>query len=82
MASRKLKTSEEIFNQIRWDPKYNVDDFVIGYLDRFEGLKETRMSQWVIKDTSEEEFIPWHRVYYFKQNGLIVWDRKARLNTL
>ena len=51
---------------------------MVGYLDRFEGMMEVDLSLWENRDPTEETFIPWHRVQYFKQNGEIVWDRRTR----
>jgi len=78
---RRLITSEEVFKRIKWDSKFDPDDFIIGYEDRFSGMQETKLSTWD-RDVSSESFIPWHRVVYFKQNGTVVWDRKARIDTI
>ena len=64
---------------------------MIGYEDRFVGVKETEFEQWELnRDITEETFIPCrqysdrlsphagHRVKYFKQKGEIVWDRDTR----
>jgi poly(A) polymerase Pap1/uncharacterized protein (UPF0248 family) len=72
-----IGTSEQIFNRIKWDPQFNPDEFYMGYEDRFLGMQEV-----AFHDFRKEDFIPWHRVWYFKQNGKIVWDRKARFNLL
>lgn len=41
------------------------------------------MTMW-ISDISEEEFIPQHRIKYFKRNsdGEIVWDREGRVDRI
>jgi hypothetical protein len=32
---KKLRTSEEVYNRILWDPQYDREDFIIGYMDRY-----------------------------------------------
>jgi len=76
--SKGFRTSEEVYNRIKWDNDYNKLEFRIGYEDRFDGLQEVEFNVWEIKDVSSENFIPWHRVQYFKQQEDIVWDRRTR----
>jgi len=77
-----MRTSEEVYNRIKWDPYYNEEHFIIGYLDRFSGIQEIPMNQFESEITNEN-FIPWHRVQYFRrlgnnELGEIVWDRRNR----
>ena len=72
-----------------------MDDYVVGYLERFEGIKEMPASSW-IRDFSEEEWIPMHRVRYVKRVGAgvgseavdegpelgVVWDRDGRVDKI
>ena len=58
----------------------------MGYLERFEGLKETPASNWITEST-DEEWIPQHRIRYFKrinENGEseVVWDRDQRIDKI
>ena len=46
----------------------NIEEYVVGYLERFEGIKEMPANSW-ISDFSEEEWIPMHRVRYVKRVG-------------
>lgn len=75
----RFRTSEEAYNQIRWDPKFDVLDFIVGYEDRFVGIIEV---PYLSFRSDPEIFIPWHRVWYFKRRGIIVWDRKNRVDLL
>jgi len=68
----KLRTSEDIYNQIKWDPAYDSSTCIIGYMDRFEGMHEISFEEWPTSD------IPFHRVWYFKLGDKVVWDRKKR----
>jgi len=72
----KLRTSEDIYNQIKWDPEYDSSTCLIGYMDRFEGMHEISFEEWPNSD------IPFHRVWYFKLGDKIVWDRKKREDLL
>jgi uncharacterized protein (UPF0248 family) len=60
-----------------------MQNFTIGYLERFEGIKEMPMSKWV-RETSDEDFIPQHRIKYFKRSsdGEVVWDREGRVDKI
>lgn len=78
---RRMKTSEECINWIKHDGRFNPEEFIISYEDRFVGLMEVALSDFT-SDQSSEVFIPMHRVWLIKQNGRIVWDRKNRLDTL
>jgi len=72
----KLRTSEAIYNQIKWDPEFDSSQCIIGYMDRFEGMQEISFEEWPTAD------IPFHRVWYFKLNGKVVWNRKNREDLL
>ena len=79
-----FRTSQEIFHRIIWDAQFDETMYRIGYMDRFNGIQECSFKDWkASRDVTEETFIPFHRVYYFKnQNGDIVWDRLARISNL
>ncbi|KAJ5167479.1 uncharacterized protein N7482_006260 [Penicillium canariense] len=55
----------DIINRINWDPTFQRDDYIIGFVDRFEGQLEVSMNAWK-KDSTDEEFIPQHRVLYIR----------------
>lgn len=69
-----MKTSEEVYNRILTDVKFNPTNFVITYYD---GIKQKYIDvpllQW--KPTKSGGDIPWTRVYYIKYKGKIVWNR-------
>lgn len=75
----KFRTSADVINRLRWDPEMHSSDYVVGYEDRFLGIMERALDQWKMEQT-DEEFIPQHRIEYFKRksDGVIVWDRKQR----
>jgi uncharacterized protein (UPF0248 family) len=77
-TNRVFKGADKIFNQIKWDEKYNKNDFIVGYVDRFEGNLEEPFTTF---ETLKED-IPYHRIRYFKKQGEIVWERKKKVNKL
>jgi uncharacterized protein (UPF0248 family) len=82
----KLRTSTDVYNRLMWDSgSGDLNDFVIGYEDRFTGLKEITLSSWK-RDVSDREFvrvlfhlplfilrpiwkIPFHRIVYFRRRN-------------
>jgi len=35
-----LLPAREILNRLKWDPSFNINEFVIGYLDRYTGEED------------------------------------------
>ncbi|KAF3481168.1 DUF455 domain-containing protein [Arthroderma uncinatum] len=79
VSTNKLRPAADIISRLRWDPKIDSGDYIVGYEDRFLGEKETPLSRWKSEQT-DEEFIPQHRIIYFKRksDGRRVWDRETR----
>ncbi|KAK8105847.1 hypothetical protein PG999_009206 [Apiospora kogelbergensis] len=79
----KFRSSADVISRLRWDPSLDSGDYVVGYEDRFLGAMERALDLWKSEQT-DEEFIPQHRVLYFKRksDGVVVWDRKARKDML
>lgn len=74
----KLRPAQDVLNRLRWDPEMDSADYVVGYLDRFDGAMERSLDEWKAEQT-DEEFIPQHRILYFKKSdGVVVWERKTR----
>jgi poly(A) polymerase Pap1/uncharacterized protein (UPF0248 family)/2'-5' RNA ligase len=76
---KKFRTAADVMNRLRWDPELDSGDFVVGYLDRFLGAQEKSLDAWKGEQT-DEEFIPQHRILYFKRrsDGVVVWERRTR----
>jgi len=72
--SGKLRKSEDVYNRIMWDPKFNKAEYSICYEDRFLGLMEVPF------ESFDHENIPFHRVWLFKHRGDIIWDRENRID--
>ncbi|KAI1800252.1 hypothetical protein F4811DRAFT_539846 [Daldinia bambusicola] len=75
----KLRSAGDVLNRIRWDQAMDSSDYVVGYEDRFSGAMERSVDSWK-SDTTHEEFIPEHRILYFKRksDGTVVWNREER----
>lgn len=85
VSSSKLRPASDILNRLRWDPNLDPSDYIVGYEDRFLGAKETALEKWKTEQT-DEEFIPQHRILYFKKKGEgggeVVWERASRIDKM
>ncbi|KAG4432590.1 hypothetical protein IFR05_011915 [Cadophora sp. M221] len=85
--STSLRTASDVLSRLKYDhDTFDIDDFKIGYEDRVEGrIKEKPAANWQL-DTQHDDFIPEHRIEYFKkcpQNGgspEIMWDKEKRID--
>ncbi|KAF3402650.1 Nuclear poly [Talaromyces pinophilus] len=79
----RLRPADDVLNRLRWDASFDSSDYVVGYVDRFIGEKEMPIDRWKSEQT-HEEFIPMHRVLYFKRksDGERVWDREKRIDLI
>lgn len=71
-----MTPAKEIYNKILHDPRFDSDEFRIGYDSRFDGLREMRLTSFGNSD------IPWHRVQYFADPKGICWDRRSHFDDL
>lgn len=71
-------------NRIRHDPELRVSDYVVGYKDRHVGIMEKAVEDWSFEGVEEEEFIPMHRIEYFRRisDDHIVWHREKRTDEI
>ncbi|KAK0619838.1 2'-5' RNA ligase superfamily-domain-containing protein [Immersiella caudata] len=78
-TGKKFRTAADVMNRIRWDPEMESSDFLVGYEDRFVGAREKALDAWKSEQT-DEEFIPQHRILYFKRksDGEVLWERRTR----
>ncbi|KAF2730474.1 hypothetical protein EJ04DRAFT_500507 [Polyplosphaeria fusca] len=81
VSGTKLRPASDVLNRLRWDPNLESGNFIVGYEDRFLGAKETSLERWKTEQT-DDEFIPQHRILYFKrkEDGVIVWERRTRVD--
>ena len=77
-AKPKMRTSEDVFRRMQWDPDWHGAHVTIGYEDRIHGPMETALSAFV--PLSEGGVIPFHRLWYFRRGDEVLWDRLRRLD--
>ncbi|QSQ16908.1 poly(A) polymerase [Myxococcus landrumensis] len=77
MSHERFTTSREVYHRIRWDPRLDAREFVIGYDAHGETLEEIPFEAFV-----PDGELPWHRVWYFKRGREVMWDRKERIDRL
>jgi poly(A) polymerase len=77
MSQDRFRTSREVYHRIRWDPRLDAREFVIGYDAHSEEMEEMPFEAFV-----PDGEIPWHRVWYFRRGPEVVWDRRKRIDTL
>lgn len=79
----KFRSATDVLNRLRWDAAMDSSDFVVGYDDRFAGAQEKALDKWK-SDFTHEEFIPQHRILYFKRrsDGVKVWERSTRTDSI
>ncbi|KAF4627954.1 hypothetical protein G7Y89_g10196 [Cudoniella acicularis] len=86
---KRLRPASDILSRLKYDTSYNIDEFVIGYEDRVKiKVVEKSAADWEL-DTTAEEWIPEHRVQYFKrygsedgEDGQIMWQKSTRLDKI
>jgi hypothetical protein len=76
--AKKLETSIDIYNRIKTDNSFQEHKAIICHFDAIKKKYiDTPLSKWIPIDKGGD--IPWTRVYYFKYDGKIIWDREKRL---
>ncbi|KAL9642122.1 hypothetical protein ABK040_007127 [Willaertia magna] len=75
---KELITSLAVLNRIKWDEKLNpyLNEIVIGYLDRFEGLMNASITEF------EQAEIPYHRIFLIYFRDRVIWDREKRIDNV
>lgn len=73
----KLRPAKQVLSRLRHDSTCNLEDYVIGYIDRKAGILEKPASKW-------DNFEPDDHIAYFKQisQNDIVWDRFKKIDKL
>ena len=79
MATRRerqgLRPVQDVVGRLRYDVGFDAARFSVGYEDRFGGVREAPLLDFL--GASE---IPWHRITQVKAGPLVVWDRRARID--
>ncbi|MCP2167480.1 poly(A) polymerase [Goodfellowiella coeruleoviolacea] len=72
-----MRTSEEIYHRVRWDPRFDPARFVLGVAVR--GAEPQRVPLPAFVPGGD---IPWHRVVFVEADGERVWDRATGLDRI
>ncbi len=72
-----MRTSEEIYHRVRWDPRFDPARFVLGINQR--GAPPERIPLSAFTPGGD---IPWHRVLFFEADGEVVWDRSVGVDRI
>jgi poly(A) polymerase len=70
-----LKTSDQIYYQIRWDPGIPEERVVIIYDDHQVGLRGVSFTEFTPGGR-----IPWSRLWRYELDGEVIWDRAQRID--
>ncbi|WP_186319102.1 RNA repair domain-containing protein [Streptomyces sp. SAJ15] len=65
-----MRTSEEIYHRVCWDPRFDPARFALGIAER--RAEPVRIP---LPDFVPGGEIPWHRVLFIEADGEVVWDR-------
>ncbi|KAJ3860677.1 hypothetical protein EV359DRAFT_48679, partial [Lentinula novae-zelandiae] len=84
-APTKLRTSADVLNRLLWDPvigKHGGDEYAVGYEDRFLGIKDSMLRDWVKKEVEHEAFAS-PSCLYFKRasDGEIMWNKRKKIGS-
>ena len=74
---RAVRTSEEIYHRVKWDPRFDPARFVLGVATRGGPLKRVALAGFTPGGD-----IPWHRIVYIEADGERVWDRESGMDLL
>lgn len=72
-----MRTSDEIYHRVRWDPRFDPARFVLGISQRGDALKRIPLPSFVPGGD-----IPWHRVVFIEADGEVVWDRSTGVDRI
>ncbi|OAH10210.1 RNA repair domain-containing protein [Streptomyces jeddahensis] len=72
-----MRTSDEIFHRVRWDPRFDPARFVLGISQRGAAPKRIALTSFVPGGD-----IPWHRVVFIEADGEVVWDRATGMDRI
>ncbi len=72
-----MRTSVEVYQQIRWDPRFDPTRFVLCLDVHRAELKRVPLTSFVPGGD-----VPWHRIVAIEAEGEIVWDRRTGVDRL
>ncbi|WP_106399488.1 poly(A) polymerase [Actinocorallia populi] len=70
-----MRTSEEIYHRVKWDPRFDPARFVLGVATRGGPVKRVPMAGFTPGGD-----VPWHRIVWIEADGVPVWDRERGID--
>ena len=81
-----LRPCRDVIERILWDPALDAKDFVFGYSDRFNGVREAEVSTPNEHVQGQQRLLikalPEHRIEYVKFRERIVWHKTSRVDLI
>jgi hypothetical protein len=74
-SSGKLRPGREVLNRMKFDSKYNTEDYVVGYIDRKAGILEKSVDEW--GHLGQEELMAYIKNVKADE---IVWDKARKID--
>jgi uncharacterized protein (UPF0248 family) len=85
-ATGGLRPCRDVIERILWDPALDAKDFVFGYRDRFNGVREAEVSTPNENVKGQQRLLikalPEHRIEYVKFRERIVWHKTSRVDLI
>ena len=85
-AAGGLRPCRDVIERILWDPALDAKDFVFGYSDRFNGVREAEVSMPNENVKGQQRLLikalPEHRIEYVKFRERIVWHKESRVDLI
>ncbi|MBZ9639072.1 RNA repair domain-containing protein [Streptomyces sp. PSKA30] len=72
-----MRTSDEIYHRVLWDPRFDPARFVLGISQRGDAPERIPLPSFVPGGD-----IPWHRVVFIEADGEVVWDRATGVDCI
>lgn len=72
-----MRTSDEIYHRVRWDPRFDPARFVLGINQRGAAPKRVPLPSFVPGGD-----IPWHRIVFVEADGELLWDRATGVDRI
>ncbi|KAE8450587.1 hypothetical protein EG329_005931 [Mollisiaceae sp. DMI_Dod_QoI] len=76
-GGKKLRPPKAVLSQLKHDPAFDVEEYVIGIIDREKGIVEMKVEEW--REFQEQELIAYFRNAIRDE---IVWDRARKVDLL
>lgn len=77
-----MKTATDVISRLLWDDSLPQEKFIVGYIDRFDGIVEKPFTALDWNDPAVVDnhslALPKHRIQYFKYKNRKVWDKTTR----